>query len=107
MSLLTFRINIATVLLKSSPPPPIIKCGRPSLESKLNENNSTTISRATPTSAPPSSTRFDKYDHWPTITSKGHCRNNACNGYTRISCSKCKIRLCLNEQNNCFSNYHN
>ncbi|CAF1406134.1 unnamed protein product [Rotaria sordida] len=53
-----------------NPPPPIIKRGRPSLESKLNENNSTTISRATSTSAPPSSTRFDKYDHWPTITSK-------------------------------------
>ncbi|CAF4293839.1 unnamed protein product, partial [Rotaria sordida] len=82
MSLLNFRINIATVLLKSSPPPPIIKRGRPSLESKLNENNSTTMSRATSTSAPPSSTRFDKYDHWPTITSKERCRNNACNGYT-------------------------
>ncbi|CAF4284047.1 unnamed protein product, partial [Rotaria sordida] len=88
MSLLTFRINIATVLLKSSPPPPIIKCDRPSLESKLKENDSTTISRATPTSAPPSSTRFDKYNHWPTITSKGRCRNNAYNDYTRISCSK-------------------
>ncbi|CAF1550342.1 unnamed protein product [Rotaria sordida] len=68
MSLLNFRINIATVLLKSSPPPLIIKCGRPSLESKLNENNSTTTSQASPTLAPLSSTRFDKYDHWPTIT---------------------------------------
>ncbi|CAF4714932.1 unnamed protein product, partial [Rotaria sp. Silwood2] len=29
MSLLNFRINIATALLKSSPPPPIIKRGRP------------------------------------------------------------------------------
>ncbi|CAF1558688.1 unnamed protein product, partial [Rotaria sordida] len=54
MSLLTFRINITTVLLKSSPSPPIIKCGRPSLESKLNENNSITTLRVTPTSAPPS-----------------------------------------------------
>ncbi|CAF4245804.1 unnamed protein product [Rotaria sordida] len=107
MSLLTFRINIATVLLKSSVSLPIIKRGRSSLESKLNENNSTTTSQASPTLAPLSSTRFDKYDHWPTITSKGRCRNNACNGYTRISCSKCKIRLCLNEKNNCFTNYHN
>ncbi|CAF3057105.1 unnamed protein product [Rotaria sp. Silwood2] len=109
MSLLTFRINIATALLKSNPPPPIIKRGRPSLESKLksNENNSTTTLRTTPTLAPPSSTRFDKYDHWPITTSKGRCRNNTCDGYTRISCSKCEVRLCLNEKNNCFANYHN
>ncbi|CAF5106279.1 unnamed protein product [Rotaria sp. Silwood1] len=96
-------------LLKSSPPPPIIKRGRPSLESRLksNENNSTATLRTTPTLAPPSSTRFDKYDHWPITTSKGRCRNNTCDGYTRISCSKCGIRLCLNEKKNCFTDYHN
>ncbi|CAF4676307.1 unnamed protein product, partial [Rotaria magnacalcarata] len=60
MSLLSFRINVASVLLKSSPlPPPIIKRGRPSLESraKLNENQSTNTLRTAPTPIPPSSTR--------------------------------------------------
>ncbi|CAF3672899.1 unnamed protein product [Rotaria socialis] len=78
MSLLSFRINVASVLLKSSPPsPPIIKRGRPSLESraKLNESQSTNTLRTAPTPIPPSSTRFDKFDHWPITTSKGRCRD--------------------------------
>ncbi|CAF3949399.1 unnamed protein product, partial [Rotaria sp. Silwood1] len=75
MSLLNFRINIATALLKSNPLTPIIKHGRRSLESRLksNENNSTATLRTTPPLASPSSTRFDKYDHWPITTSKGPC----------------------------------
>ncbi|CAF4351936.1 unnamed protein product, partial [Rotaria magnacalcarata] len=90
-------------------PPPIIKRGRPSLESraKLNENQSTNTLRTAPTPIPPSSTRFDKFDHWPITTSKGRCRNHGCIGYTRVSCSKCDQRLCLNEKNNCFKDYHN
>ncbi|CAF4434747.1 unnamed protein product [Rotaria magnacalcarata] len=106
------RVVVPTplVLLKSSPPPPpIIKRGRPSLESraKLNENQSTNTLRTAPTPIPPSSTRFDKFDHWPITTSKGRCRNHGCIGYTRVSCSKCDQRLCLNEKNNCFKDYHN
>ena len=107
MSLLAFRVNIATVLLKSNPLPAIIKHGRPSLEFKSNENNSTKTARTVPTPAPLSNIRFDKYDHSPTITSKGRCRNNSCNGYTRVQCSKCAVRLCLNDENNCFTNCHN
>ncbi|CAF3757542.1 unnamed protein product [Rotaria socialis] len=78
MFLLSFRINVASILLKSSPPsPPIIKRGRPSLESraKLNENQSTNTLRTAPTPIPHSSTRFDKFDHWPITTSKGRCRD--------------------------------
>ena len=107
MSLLAFRVSIATVLLKSSPLPAIIKRGRPSKESKSNENNSTKTARTVPTPAPSSNFRFDKYDHWPTTTSKGRCRNNSCNGYTRVQDSKCAVRLCLNDENSCFNNYHN
>ncbi|CAF1662024.1 unnamed protein product [Rotaria magnacalcarata] len=110
MPLLAFRINVPSVLLKSSPPPPsIIKCGRPSLESraKSNENQSTNTLRTAPTPIPPSSTRLGKVDHWPIATSKGRCRNPGLSGYTRVSCSKCDQRLCLNEKNNCFKDYHN
>ncbi|CAF2151990.1 unnamed protein product [Rotaria magnacalcarata] len=107
MSLLTFRIDIATVWLKaSSPPRPRMKRGRPSLQIKSNENNSTTTARTAPSPAPSSSIQFDKFDYWPTPTSKGRCRNPGCTGYTRISCSKCELRLYLNDKNNCYTDYH-
>ncbi|CAF1588696.1 unnamed protein product [Didymodactylos carnosus] len=108
MSLLTFRISIAEALLKSSPSPPSpVKRGRPSLESVTNENSPRTSSRAAPNPLPPTSVRLDKFDHWPVPTVKGRCRNPGCVGQTRISCSKCELRLCLNDKNNCFKEYHN
>ncbi|CAF4471541.1 unnamed protein product [Rotaria socialis] len=103
-------IDIATVLLKMSPPlPPPIKRGRSSLQLlqvKSNEKNSTITARTASSPAPSSSVRFDKFDHWPTPTSKGRCRIRGCTGYTRISCSKCELRLCLNNKNNCYTDYH-
>ncbi|CAF1088760.1 unnamed protein product [Didymodactylos carnosus] len=47
-------------MLKSAPPTPSTKRGRPSLDSTSNENNQTTTSRAVPNSIPPSSVRLDK-----------------------------------------------
>ena len=107
MPLLTFRINVAETLLKSAPPAPPVKRGRPSSKSLSDENNSSTPQRAVPIPVPPTNVRFDKYDHWPVQIEKGRCRNSGCTGYTRISCSKCELRLCLNEKNNCFKDYHN
>ncbi|CAF4255548.1 unnamed protein product [Rotaria socialis] len=105
-----FYTDIATVLLKMSPPlPPPIKRGRSSLQLlqvKSNEKNSTITARTASSPAPSSSVRFDKFDHWPTPTSKGRCRIRGCTGYTRISCSKCELRLCLNNKNNCYTDYH-
>ncbi|CAF2031486.1 unnamed protein product [Rotaria magnacalcarata] len=99
--------DIATVWLKaSSPPRPRMKRGRPSLQIKSNENNSTTTARTAPSPAPSSSIQFDKFDYWPSPTSKGRCRNPGCTGYTRISCSKCELRLYLNDKNNCYTDYH-
>lgn len=108
MSLLSFRVNVAGSLLRSSPPPPLpAKRGRPSLDSINKENIAPTSSRPAPSPAPSSNTRFDKYDHWPIHVEKGRCRNPSCTGYTRVSCSKCKVRLCMNDKNNCFRSYHN
>lgn len=64
MSLLSFRISVAESMLKSAPPTPSTKRGRPSLDSTSNENNQTTISRTVSNSIPPSSVRLDKFDHW-------------------------------------------
>ncbi|CAF1429375.1 unnamed protein product [Adineta ricciae] len=107
MSLLTFRLNVAESLLKSAPLVPPVKRGRPSLKLSTVESSASTSPRAAPSPLPPKNIRFDKYDHWPIQIEKGRCRNAGCNGYTRISCSKCKLRLCLNENNNCFKDYHN
>ena len=107
MSLLTFRLNVAEALLKSIPLPPSVKPGRPSLKLSLVKNSASTSPRAAPSPLPPKTVRFDKYDHWPEQIDKGRCRNAGCNGYTRISCSKCNVRLCLNDKNNCFKDYHN
>ncbi|CAF1130955.1 unnamed protein product [Rotaria magnacalcarata] len=106
LSLLTFRIDVAKSLLQSSPPPPPVQRGRPSLQNISDQNNTTIDVRAAPVPVPPTSTRIDKFDHWPVSTTKGRCRNGRCLGYSRISCTKCKARLCLNEKKNCFKDYH-
>ncbi|CAF3853099.1 unnamed protein product [Rotaria sp. Silwood1] len=108
MSLLTFRVNVAEALLQSNPsPPPTVKRGRPSLQSITSDQTSPKSSRATPNPPPSKNIRMDKFDHWPIHIEKGRCRNPGCTGQTRISCSKCKLRLCLNDKNNCFIEYHN
>lgn len=107
-SLLTFRIAVAESLLKSCPPPPPpVARGRPSLDSKNVVVSPVASTRTAPNPLPPISVRLDKYDHWPVTTAKGRCRNVGCIGQTRISCSKCEVRLCLNDKNNCFKEYHN
>ena len=109
MSLLSFRIHVAESLLQSSPPPPPlpVKRGRPSLDS-INKESIVPVSvRSTPSPVPPTNIRFDKHNHWPIHTEKGRCRNPGCTGYTRVSRSKCKVRLCMNEKKNCFISYHN
>ncbi|CAF4176664.1 unnamed protein product, partial [Rotaria magnacalcarata] len=93
-------------LLQSSPPPPPVQRGRPSLQNISDRNNTTIDVRAAPVPVPPTSTRIDKFDHWPVSTTKGRCRNGRCLEYSRISCTKCKVRLCLNEKKNCFKDYH-
>ncbi|CAF2728328.1 unnamed protein product [Rotaria sp. Silwood2] len=106
-SLLTFCVNVAEALLKSNPSPPPVKHGRPSLQSVTNEKLPPSSSTTAPNPAPLTSVRLDKFDHWHVHTEKGRCRNPVCIGQTRISCSKCELRLCLNDKNNCFKEYHN
>ncbi|KAE9522457.1 hypothetical protein AGLY_017118 [Aphis glycines] len=51
--------------------------------------------------------RTDKTDHWPQFSDKRErCKKPSCKGFTYIKCSKCTIYLCLNRNNNCFTNYH-
>lgn len=49
--------------------------------------------------------RYDNVDHFPIFESRGRCKFCR-NGQTNITCSKCKMRLCLTENRNCFLLFH-
>ncbi|CAF1071400.1 unnamed protein product [Rotaria sordida] len=107
MFLLAFRIDVAKTLQKSSlslPPP--AQHDRPSLQSTANENYLPNSRRKVLSVASSTSAQLDKYDHWPAQIAKGCCQNPNCIEYTRISCSKCGLCLCLNNKNSCFKDYH-
>lgn len=56
---------------------------------------------------PPTDVRYDQTGHWPIkIEKRGRCAN-CTTGFTNISCEKCEVRLCFNDQNNCLKKYHN
>lgn len=51
--------------------------------------------------------RYDRCDHLPAcseILSK--CALEGCDSKSSIFCYKCKVHLCLNEEKNCFNEYH-
>jgi len=51
--------------------------------------------------------RTEKIEHWPQFSDKRErCKMPSCKGFTYIKCSKYTIYLCLNRNNNCFTNYH-
>lgn len=54
---------------------------------------------------PPDAIRFDQIGHMPVCSPKGRCKFCS-KGQTRISCQKCKLRLCLVPERNCYLLYH-
>ena len=55
---------------------------------------------------PTSDVRFDGIQHWPIpTTKKGRCKNCP-SGFSRITCGKCKVSLCLTNSKNCFLSWH-
>ena len=77
-------------------------CGRPkrsSIEASRHGGKKPAIA------TPCSDVRFDQYGHWPIPTQdKKRCR--LCQSYSRITCEKCGIHLCLNGSRNCFKTFH-
>ncbi|KAJ8867088.1 hypothetical protein PR048_032950 [Dryococelus australis] len=49
--------------------------------------------------------RYDTLGHWPVHSKKEHCKMCP-KVFSRISCSKCRVNLCLTGQSNCFLNFH-
>ena len=100
MSLRSFISHIATAL-KLKDKDTEKKAGRP----KRSLSPTTTIGRKPATAKPIADVRYDGFCHWPEIEEKrGRCR--ICNLTCSVSCSKCKMRLCLNKDINCFKDFH-
>lgn len=104
LSLLDFKVNVALCLTQVNKGTTKRK-GRPSqsLEVRIEEKR-----HKGPTAPlPPSSIRLDRFDHWPEMGApKGRCKSPGCKGIVRVVCSKCKVHLCLNGENNCFKAFH-
>lgn len=49
--------------------------------------------------------KFDGSNHFPQMTTRGRCRY-CTNGQSRVKCLKCKARLCLTQDKNCFYQFH-
>lgn len=111
MDLLAFRNDVADGLLALSSVQNLSrKRGRPRLteDLDLSDTPSTSKPRLTYERAPSVSIRFDGIEHWPEYTAvKRICKIQGCKGYSRYTCSKCNVHLCIpNGTRNCFRVYH-
>jgi Transposase IS4 len=106
LSLLEFCVEIAAALRRSDAPQRLTRRGRPPVKLSSNENRRSRIPRAAPKRIPADSVQQDGFNHWSTQTNKGRCRYPGCQGFSTITCTKCRIRLCLNARNNFFRSFH-
>ncbi len=98
MPLKDFRCSIAQALTKAGKISRK-KRGRPSLEDDYPKHKRQQV-------LPVADIRYDQIRHWPThLENKQRCKYCP-TGYTRISCSKCKIGLCLKRNDNCITKYY-
>lgn len=56
----------------------------------------------------PTIIRFDGIEHWPEVSgvTRLRCKNDDCSNKTNVSCSKCRLHLCLTTTRNCFKDFH-
>lgn len=96
-SLANFQSQIAAALLKAG-------------QFKSKKRNSQETSSKAPKRKlfavrPVDDVRYDGYQHWPEYSAKGRCKFCP-NGFTQVTCTKCKINLCMTPAKNCFLNFH-
>jgi len=81
------------------------KRGRPSIEEQAAAAKPTIVKKKARL-GPSSEVQMDAVGHWPVKTDKrGRCAL-CTTGYSDTSCEKCTVRLCFNNQRNCFKQYH-
>lgn len=104
MSLLQFKTELAQVLTTiGTNTEEAKKRGRPSNTPQEPQH----IKRRCKEASPARETRKDGTGHWPQHSEKrNRCRQEGCNGKSRIFCGKCKVYLYLYEKKNCFCDYH-
>ena len=101
-SLLIFSTDIAHALIFANKVAPNSSRGRP-VKRKSIDLVSRGQKPAQPLPIP--DVRYDNVAHWPIPSSnKNRCR--LCGMTCRMTCSKCKIYLCLLENRNCFVEFH-
>ncbi|GFS30414.1 hypothetical protein TNIN_312591 [Trichonephila inaurata madagascariensis] len=76
-------------------------------EPDLEQTFKTKRCKRTAQSVPCKDIRRDGINHWPIWSEKRiQCKFPNCKGYTQTECEKCKVGLCYNKVNNCFTNFH-
>lgn len=118
MSLLNFRMHLATALIKFdsvTPPPPSRQSGRRQPQPDEEEVEEVEEDEQQPATKyrkvvaqPVDEVRFDMYGHFPKYCNDNFaskCRYPGCKSKSRIMCVKCNMYLCV-LKNNCFQRYH-
>ena len=89
---LQFCTEIATALINIKKAPQSSRLGRPKKRPSTEANSHGGKRAAEPT--PINDIRYDQTGHWPLPSAyKKRCR--VCQSYSRMTCKKCKIALCL------------
>ncbi|CAH0714336.1 unnamed protein product, partial [Brenthis ino] len=97
-SLKTFRIEIFESLRR-------FERTNTSNISRTSVSSTKTIQRPV-AERPPDAVRYDQVAHYPNVTPiRGRCMYCK-KGQTKLFCEKCKMRLCLLPERNCFVEYH-
>ncbi|KAJ8381511.1 hypothetical protein SKAU_G00022890 [Synaphobranchus kaupii] len=105
LSLLDFKINIASCLTMEKKSTSSKRKGRPSqsVGSAVAEKRR----RGPASPMPPEPVRQDNIDHWPMMMAiNGRCKYPGCKGIVRTMCTKCGIYLCITMERNCFLEFH-
>ncbi|KAK2701847.1 hypothetical protein QYM36_019513 [Artemia franciscana] len=112
MDLLSFHMEIAEALTSAEGMTPRRR-GRPrsltSSEEDEHENvdESASRKRKMKFQRPCSAVKNDAFSHWPQkVKGQSRCKNSPCVLKTRTMCLKCNVPLCLEEDRNCFKEFH-
>ncbi|KAK2720891.1 hypothetical protein QYM36_004694 [Artemia franciscana] len=112
MDLLSFRMEIAEALT-SAEGMTLRRRGRPrsltSSEEDEHENvdESASRKRKMKFQRPCSAVKNDAFSHWPQkVKGQSRCKKSPCVLKTRTMCLKCNVPLCLEEDRNCFKEFH-
>jgi len=108
MRLLEFKEKVAEALCRLGKDlTQTRKRGRPAAADVSIEQPSSSKKRKIAVPQPSSDIRHDNVGHWPKWSpGRLNCRRTGCTGTTRVICTKCKIGLCFNKNQDCFALYH-